>query len=255
MTAAFADISLWQLVLVAAVALVGSVIGGVAGYGTGALMPLILVPMVGAETVVPIIALAGMLTNTGRMIAFLRHVEWRHALIVGGGAIPPCLVTAYGYTHLTGIGAQIVIGTMLILTVPVRYALRRRSIVLSDRGLFYGSVGYGTAVGGTVGAGVILLSLLMAAGLTGSAVIATDAMLSIIVGVSRLMVFGFAGALTAKVIAFALLIGVVAFPGAFLAKAFVARMPLHVHTAVLDAVVLLGGAVMVIGALIKWLGH
>ena len=53
-------------------------------------------------------------------------------------------------------------------------------------------------------------------------------------------------------IAFALLIGVVAFPGAFLAKALRrARMPLHVHTAILDAVVLFGGAVMVIGALAK----
>jgi uncharacterized membrane protein YfcA len=252
---AFSDVSIYQLLLVAGVALFASILGGVAGYGTGALMPLILVPMVGAETVVPIIALAGMLTNTSRMIAFLRHVEWRRALIVGAGAIPPCLVTAYGYTLLTGIGAQIVIGTMLMLTVPLRYGLRRRSAVLSDRGLLFGSVGYGAAVGGTVGAGVILLSLLMAAGLTGSAVIATDAMLSLIIGVSRLLVFGLAGAITGQVIAFALLIGVVAFPGAFLAKAFVARMPLHVHTAILDAVVLFGGAVMVIGAVTKWLGH
>ena len=38
-----------------------------------------------------------------------------------------------------------------------------------------------------------------------------------------------------------------AFPGAFLAKAFVARLPIHVHTAILDAVVLFGGAVMVFG--------
>ena len=58
--------------LVAGVALFASVLGGVAGYGTGALMPLVLVPMVGAEQVVPIIALAGMLTNTGRTIAVLR---------------------------------------------------------------------------------------------------------------------------------------------------------------------------------------
>ena len=249
MIAAFADVSIYQLLLVAGVALFASVLGGVAGYGTGALMPLILVPMVGAEQVVPVIALASLLTNSGRMIAFLRHVEWRRATIVLGGAIPPCLVTAYGYTLLTGKGAQIVIGSMLMLTVPLRYALRRRSVVLGDKGLFFGSVGYGTAVGGTVGAGVVLLSLLMAAGLQGAAVIATDAMLSIAVGVSRIMVFGFAGAINSKTIAFALLIGLIAFPGAFLAKAFVERMPLHVHTAILDAVVLIGGAAMVFSAL------
>jgi len=50
--AGFADISLAQLLLVAAVALFASVVGGLAGYGTGALMPLVLVPLVGAEPVV-----------------------------------------------------------------------------------------------------------------------------------------------------------------------------------------------------------
>ena len=46
---AFANVSIWQLLLVAGVALFASVLGGVAGYGTGALMPLVLVPMVGAS--------------------------------------------------------------------------------------------------------------------------------------------------------------------------------------------------------------
>jgi len=45
------------------------------------------------------------------------------------------------------------------------------------------------------------------------------------------------------------LIGIVALPGAFLAKAFVERMPVHVHTAILDVVVLFGGVFLVWGAL------
>jgi uncharacterized membrane protein YfcA len=248
---AFADVSLWQLALVAGVALFASVLGGVAGYGTGALMPLVLVPMVGPEPVVPILAIAALLTNSARTIAFLRHVDWRRAMLVLAGATLPCLVSAYGYTLLTGRGAQFIIGAMLMLTVPLRYALRRRAVVLSDRGLVATSAGYGAAVGGTVGAGVILLSLLMAAGLEGSAVIATDAVLSIAIGFARLLVFGLAGVVTPSVIAFALLIGLVAFPGAFLARAFVAHLPIHVHTAILDAVVLFGGAVMVYGALTR----
>ena len=58
-----------------------------------------------------------------------------------------------------------------------------------------------------------------------------------------------AGVVTAQVIAFAMLIGIMALPGAFLAKAFVERMPVHMHTAILDAVVLLGGFFLVYGAL------
>jgi uncharacterized membrane protein YfcA len=242
---------MWQLALVAGVALVAAVIGGVAGYGTGALMPLVLVPMLGPEPVVPIIAISGLLTNTGRIFAFLRYVDWRRCLFTTVAATPPALVTAYGFTLLTGRAIQMLIGIMLILTVPLRYAMRRRAQVLSDRGLALGAVGYGCAVGGTVGAGVILLSLLLAAGLQGAAVVATDAVISIAIGVARLSIFGMSGVLLPQVVAFGLLIGVVGFAGAFLAKAFVERLPVHVHTAILDAVVLIGGSVMVYGAVTR----
>jgi hypothetical protein len=57
--------------------------------------------------------------------------------------------------------------------------------------------------------------------------------------------------MTAKVIAIALLIGGVAFPGAFLAKALVQHLPVHVHTAILDAVVACGGVVMLFHAFVR----
>ena len=104
-------------------------------------------------------------------------------------------------------------------------------------------------VGGTSGSGVILLSLLMASGLEGAAVIATDAVISVVTGVIKISVFGLAGVVTAQVLAFALLIGAIAIPGAFLAKAFVERMPVHIHTAILDAAVMVGGVVMITAAL------
>jgi hypothetical protein len=51
------------------------------------------------------------------------------------------------------------------------------------------------------------------------------------------------------VLAFALLIGAIAIPGAFFAKAFVERMPVHIHTAILDLAVIVGGVVMISAAL------
>ena len=60
--------------------------------------------------------------------------------------------------------------------------------------------------------------------------------------------FGLAGVVTAQVLAFAVLIGAIALPGAFLAKAFVERMPVHIHTAILDAAVITGGVVMISSA-------
>jgi uncharacterized membrane protein YfcA len=93
------------------------------------------------------------------------------------------------------------------------------------------------------------LSLLMAAGLEGAAVIATDAVISLATSVVKISVFGLAGVVTPQVLAFAVLIGAVAIPGAFLAKAFVERMPVHIHAAILDAAVIAGGLVMIASAL------
>jgi uncharacterized membrane protein YfcA len=245
----FADISLLQLLLVAVVAFLASVVGGLAGYGTGALMPLVLVPLIGAEPVVPIIAISSIFTNLSRFAAFVRYADRRRALIVIAAACITTALGAYGYTRLTGTGAAIVIGTMLILSVPFRRLLKRHDVRVGDAGLAVGSVGYGVVVGGTSGSGVILLSLLMAAGLEGAAVIATDAVISVATSIIKISVFGGAGVITPQVLAFAILIGAVALPGAFLAKAFVERMPVHIHTAILDAVVIAGGAVMIFAAL------
>jgi uncharacterized membrane protein YfcA len=247
--AGFHDISFVQLIPVAAVSLFASIVGGVSGYGTGALMPLVLVPLVGAEPVVPIIAISAMFTNSSRVFAFLKYADWGRAAIVLAAAVPTCVLGAWGYTKLSSAGAALVIGTMLILSVPLRRLLKYHGVKFGNGGLALGSFGYGVVVGGTAGSGVILLSLLMAAGVEGAGVIATDAAISIVIGIVKISVFGLAGVITAQVIAFAFLIGIVALPGAFLAKAFVERMPVHMHTAILDAVVLFGGVFLIWGAL------
>ena len=114
LSAALAEISLPQLALMAGMALIASIIGGVAGYGTGALMPLVLVPIVGAEPVVPILSLSALLTNTGRATAFWSLVDGRRAVIVLLAAVPTCVLGAWAYTMLTGKGAALVIGAVLV---------------------------------------------------------------------------------------------------------------------------------------------
>jgi hypothetical protein len=157
---------------------------------------------------------------------------------------------AWGYSRLTSAGAAFVIGAMLILSVPLRRIAHKRALTIGDGGLALGSVGFGLVVGGTSGSGAILLSLLMAAGLEGAAVVATDAVVTIAIGIVKVATFGVTGVMTAQVIAFGLLIGTIAFPGGFLAKMLVERLPIRVHTAMLDAVIILGGVVM-IGAALK----
>jgi uncharacterized membrane protein YfcA len=249
LSALLSHISVFEILLVVAVTAASAVLGGIAGYGTGPLMPLVLVPLVGAEPVVPIIAISSMFTNSARVSVFRQVLHVRLALIALAAALPTCVLGAWLYTLLSGRGAAIVIGSTLIATVPLRRGLKRRGFHLGEKGFAAAAAGWGLLVGGTSGSGVVLLSLLLAAGLEGTAVIATDAAISIVTGIVKISVFAFAGVLTPMVIVIALLMGVIGFPSTFLAKRIVARLPIHVHTAILDVIVLIGGVVMILGAL------
>src|SRR5687767_12535737 len=89
-----------EFLLIAVMALIASVVGGVTGYGTGALLPLVLVPIVGPEPVVPILTISAIFNNSWRALAFKHAIDWRRALLVAAVAALPCIVTAYGYTLL-----------------------------------------------------------------------------------------------------------------------------------------------------------
>ncbi len=213
-------------------------------------MPLVLVPIVGAEPVVPIIAISALFTNSRPRARVPQVIDVAAPLIILVAAIPTTMIGAWGYTLLTGKGAMIVIGTMMMLSVPLRRLSRKHGLTLTEQRTRRSPRSpWGVVVGGTSGAGILLISMLMAVGLQGAAVIATDAVISVIIGIVKIGVFGLFGAVSAKVVAVALLIGCAAFPGAFIAKAIVDRLPVRMHTAILDAVVICGGVLMIVGAL------
>ena len=92
-------------------------------------------------------------------------------------------------------------------------------------------------------------ALLGGAGRGGAAVMAPGAVVAVGGGVVKVSVFALSGVLTPQILALALLTGLMSMPGAHLSRFIVRRMPIHVHTAILDAVVLIGGATMIASAL------
>jgi hypothetical protein len=67
-----------------------------------------LVPLIGAEPVVPIIAIASIFTNFGRAVAYFRYADRRRALIVIAAAALTTALGAFGYTRLSNAGAAMV---------------------------------------------------------------------------------------------------------------------------------------------------
>jgi len=186
-------------------------------------MPLVLVPLIGAEPVVPIIAISSIFTNLSRfVVAFLRYADRRRALIVMAAACLTTALGAYGYTRLTNAGAALVIGTMLILSVPLRRLLKRRDV----KGRRYRPCGRRRRLRRRgrrhLRSGVILLSLLMGGRPRGRR---RDRDRRRDFGRDQhhqdFRIWPRRASSPRKVTAFAVLIGAVALPGAFLAKAFV----------------------------------
>ena len=239
------DVTLLAYALVALVAFLAAIIGGVAGYGTGLLLPPVLVPIIGAEAIVPVIAVSALMTNLSRLIAFRASFDAPRALLIAFSALPFCLIGAYLYTRLSGGHVAILIGTVLIVLVPARRILTRLHGHLPNNAVAAAGAAYGLLVGGTTGSGVVLLSILLAAGLQGPAVIATDAGISLVLGIAKTTIFQTAGALPLSSWIMAMVIGLAALPGAFIAKRLAHRRTLKAHTAILDAVVILGGALLI----------
>ncbi len=244
MGGAVADLGLADYAIVALATMGASVVGGVAGYGMGLLLPLVLVPLIGAQDVVPVLGLAALLINGSRWLAFRHFVIPRTAIILTAAAAIPCLFGSYLYTMLSGPQASIVIGAMLVVAVPLRHFFKRRQAKLPEAGMAAAGAGYGLLLGGTAGSGVILNAVLLMAGLEGAAVVGTDACVSMFLGVVKSGTFQAAGALNPSLWLLAGVIGLASVPGAFLAAALTRRLPLRLHTALLDTVVVLGGALI-----------
>lgn len=244
------DVSLLQVAIIAATAFIASIIGGMAGYGTGLLLPLALVPVIGGEATVPVIAVTALFTNASRALAMRHAIDWRKVAIMLPLALPMTVLAASLFARLDNRGATLVIGAVLIALVPLRRLLKGAGFRLAGFPLAVSGGIYGFVTGGSTGAGVILVSFLMAAGLAGPGVIATDAAISIVIGLAKASTFASLGALPPSLVIFALLVGLATVPGAFVAKRILDHLPLRLHTALLDAVVIFGGGAMIARALL-----
>lgn len=238
-----------DLALACLVAFAASILGGLAGFGTGLVLPVFLVPVVGVANVVPVMAVAMLFANGGRIAAFRHDVRWDHVRRVLVGGLPACALGAWVYTRLPADAIALLLGAFLLAAVPLRRMLKRAGLRLSARGEVVAGTGFGVLNGGLTGAGVLLIATLMAAGVEGAALIATDAVVSVAMGLLKVATFGGLDALDARLAVIGLAIGACTVPGGFVARVLLRRIPAGVHAWVMEAVVVAGALSLVWRAL------
>jgi len=234
-------LDLLPALLVGISAYLTAIIGGLAGYGTGLLMPIALVPIVGAAATVPILAVSGLFNNATRLVVFRDRVDWKPVVPLTLAAIPACFAGAALFTLLSGPQVALLLGVTLVIMVPARRWLAGRRFAIGRVGVLALGVLYGLVTGGTPGGGVVLIAALLAIGLPASAVVATDAAISLVVGLVKVATFQALGELPQAAWVLALVVGGISIPGVMTARWLGARMSLRLHTALLDAAILTGG--------------
>jgi uncharacterized protein len=234
----------WQLALACVVALAASTLGGLSGFGTGLVLPVFLVPLVGVDRVIPVMAVAMLLNNGSRVAAFWRDVQWVHVLRLLALGLPACAAGAYSYTLLSARWIAVLLGTFLLVSLPLRRLLRRTQIQFSPAVELGAGGCFGFVNGGMTGTGVFLISILMSAGVAGSALVATDAVVSVVIGLAKVVLFSRLAALDLELALVGLLVGMCTAPGAFFARALLKHIPAGVHAWVMEAVVFAGAVVL-----------
>jgi len=237
------------LALACLVAFCASILGGLSGFGTGLVLPVFIAPLVGIVNVIPVMALAMLFNNGGRVLAFHRQTRWPHVRRILVLGLPACLLGAWGYTFLTARWVALSIGVFLLVSIPLRRLLARANWRLYGNGEVAAGAAFGFVNGAMTGAGVLLIATLMAAGVEGAALIATDAVISIVMGTMKVALFGSVARLDFSLGLVAVLIGFCTVPGGFVARALLARMPARLHAWIMEGVIAIGAMMMLARAL------
>jgi uncharacterized membrane protein YfcA len=191
--------------------------------------------------IIPVMAVAMMINNASRVVAFRHDIQWPHVRRLLWLGLPACLLGAWGYTRLDARWVALLLGVFLLLSIPLRRWLQRAQMRLSAAGEVASGGAFGLIEGGMTGTGVILISMLMAAGVHGPALIATDAVVSTILSLTKALLFGGTARLDASLLVTGVLVGLCTAPGAFVARAILTRLPQQLHLRIMETVVVLGG--------------
>jgi uncharacterized membrane protein YfcA len=156
-------------------------------------------------------------------------------------SLPASAVTALLYTRMSSDAIAVVLGSFLILSVPLRRYLQHLKFQLDQRGLMAIGVGYGLLTGALSGAGMLMVAALLAAGVTGGTLVGTDAAISTAMNLMKIAIFGGSSLLNGELVTIGIMIGLCTVPGAFLARRIMDRLPIHVHVWIMEVVIIAGG--------------
>jgi len=233
-----------QFIFVLAVGLLAGTISGIVGTGSSIMLVPVLVWQFGPKEAVPIMAVAAVMANASRILAWVREVDWRACAAYSVTGIPAAALGARTLLVLPSRAVDLAIGAFLIAMVPVRHWLARRRFTLSLAHLAAGGAVIGYLTGIVVSTGPLSVPLFLFYGLSRGGFLGTEAASSLGLYLSKAVTFRQFGALSWDVALKGVIAGSSLMLGAFIAKRFVLKLEPEAFRLLMDGIMIAAGASM-----------
>jgi len=233
------DAAGWALVI--AGALGGSIVGGVAGFGTGLTLLPILVFLLGVRTAIPVLTVTMLFGNLARVWWSRHDVNPRVALAFLAGAVP---ATALGATLYAGTPTEWlgrIIGGFMLASVVFRRLLQGSGFVVRLRHFPVVGAGVGALSSIVVATGPVATPFFLAYGLRRTAYIGTEGVCMTVLHFTRGAVFARYSLITGEAIVLGCVLGATMFAGAWIARGLLDRMSERVFLAIVEGLLVVMG--------------
>lgn len=233
-----------EYLVILAVALAAGTLSGIVGTGSSMMLMPFLVIFFGPKHAVPIMAIASILGNLGRVIAWWRLVDWRAVLAYSATAIPGAALGVNSLLALPARAVDVALGLFFLSMIPVRRWLGRHQLRITrvHLALLGGPIGFLTGI--VVSTGPLSVPIFVSYGLDKGAFLSTEAASSLAIYLAKVATFEALGALPLDIVAKGLLCGSAIMGGAFIARRFVMHMSAATFKRVLDGLMLVSGLSM-----------
>jgi len=237
---------MWLAVL--ALGLVAGTLSGIVGFGASIMLMPALMLAFGPQEAVPIMAIAALLANFSRVVVWWREVDWRANAYYCVTAIPAAALGARTLLILDPRVVEGTLGVLFLLMIPARRWLLAQGLRIKAWHLLLVGAGIGFLSGMVASTGPINTPFFLAYGLIKGAYLATEAMGSMAIGITKALVFRRFDALPFETVLHGVIVGASLMVGSRLAKGFVLRLDAHQFRVLMDcllagaAIVLLAGA-------------
>ena len=237
---------IWLSVL--ALGLFAGTLSGIVGFGASIMLMPVLMLAFGPQEAVPIMAIAALLANLSRVLVWWREVDWRANAYYCSTAVP---MAALGARTLLVLDPRIVegfLGGLFLLMIPARRWLVARGMRVQAWHLPIVGAVIGFLSGMVASTGPINTPFFLAYGLVKGAYLATEAVGSMAIGITKAIVFQRFDALPLETVGRGLLIGASLMIGSRLAKGFVLRLDPEQFRLLMDLLLAGAGLVLLWGA-------